>query len=526
MAGNEFDIIVIGSGIGALTFASLMAQMKSKRVLVLERHFKLGGFTHTFSRPDDYTWDVGLHYVGQMDRGSLPRSLMDSATQGNVDWIKMPSPFDKFVYPDFTFEVPDDKDDYQRVLIDRFPEESDAIRRYFKDVTGINRWVIRRIISQCFPESVGRLLRYTLAPDSLKFCTTGDYLDRNFHNQKLKSILASQWAAYGLPPNQSAFAIHASIVAHYFGGAFYPVGGSGRLSATIIPIINAAGGQCLVNHRVREVIVRHGTAIGVKVDIKRGSNITQAEYFAPRIVSGAGAHTTYCHLIPASVNNPLRDEMKSMSKASSLVTLYLGLKESPTRLGFHGENHWIFAGNDHDALFHRRNELLHGNPIGCYLSFPSLKDPLSKTHTAEIIAAMDYDVFEQWQAQPWRRRDTEYQNVKARISDGLLDMVETHYPGFRELIAFSEVSTPITVEHFTGHKRGAVYGLPGTPDRFRLPWPTVRTPVKNLLLTGADVASPGIVGAMMGGVITAACVQGPFGFPRIILAARGRGSRR
>ena len=136
--------------------------------------------------------------------------------------------------------------------------------------------------------------------------------------------------------------------------------------------------------------------------------------------------------------------MKSMSKASSLVTLYLGLKESPTRLGFHGENHWIFAGNDHDALFHRRNELLHGNPIGCYLSFPSLKDPLSKTHTAEIIAAMDYDVFEQWQAQPWRRRDTEYQNVKARISDGLLDMVETHYPGFRELIAFSEVSTPIT----------------------------------------------------------------------------------
>lgn len=134
MAGNEFDIIVIGSGIGALTFASLMAQMKSKRVLVLERHFKLGGFTHTFSRPDDYTWDVGLHYVGQMDRGSLPRSLMDSATQGNVDWIKMPSPFDKFVYPDFTFEVPDDKDEYRRVLIDRFPEESDAISRYFKDV--------------------------------------------------------------------------------------------------------------------------------------------------------------------------------------------------------------------------------------------------------------------------------------------------------------------------------------------------------------------------------------------------------
>jgi choline dehydrogenase-like flavoprotein len=66
---RPFDAIVIGSGMGALTFASVMARMRKWRVLVLERHFKIGGFTHTFSRPGGWTWDVGVHYVGEMGPG-------------------------------------------------------------------------------------------------------------------------------------------------------------------------------------------------------------------------------------------------------------------------------------------------------------------------------------------------------------------------------------------------------------------------------------------------------------------------
>lgn len=71
---QDFDAIVIGSGMGGLTVASLLAQMRRWRVLVLEQHFKLGGFTHTFQRPGGYRWDVGLHYVGEMAPGRLPAS--------------------------------------------------------------------------------------------------------------------------------------------------------------------------------------------------------------------------------------------------------------------------------------------------------------------------------------------------------------------------------------------------------------------------------------------------------------------
>ena len=112
---RNFDLIIIGSGMGGLTVASLMAQFKQQRVLLLERHFRLGGFTHSFTRPGHRAWDVGLHYVGGMAAGEIGRQLFDFVTRGGVRWQKMPSPFEKFVYPDFTFDEPDDETSYRQV---------------------------------------------------------------------------------------------------------------------------------------------------------------------------------------------------------------------------------------------------------------------------------------------------------------------------------------------------------------------------------------------------------------------------
>jgi len=98
--------------------------------------------------------------------------------------------------------------------------------------------------------------------------------------------------------------------------------------------------------------------------------------------------------------------------------------------------------------------------------------------------------------------------------------VERRYPGFRALVAHAELSTPLTVEHFGGHRRGLFYGIPATPARFLARRCGVRTPVRSLFLTGADAGSLGIVGALMGGVLSAAVAMGPLGFPRIQAAAR------
>jgi phytoene dehydrogenase-like protein len=518
---NHYDLIVIGSGIGGLAFASLMAQTQHKRVLVLERHFKLGGFTHAFTRPGGYSWDVGIHYVGGMQPGSLSRDLMDFVTGGRVEWARMASPFEKFVYPDFTLEVPDDKAAYMQTLIVRFPHERAAIRQYFKDVEAVMNWAAADMVGRASPLTA-LPMRLGAAPASLALLTTAEYLEQRIRDPRLRAVLASQWGDYGLPPAQSAFAVHSIIVSHYFDGGWYPVGGGGSIAAAIAPIIAAHEGECLVNHDVREILVRDGQAVGVRAAHK-GS---ETEFFAPVVVSDAGARATYLRLLPPSVNVPFRAELEQFPQGHGVVTLYLGLKESAARLGFRGENHWIYAGYDHDALFAQRDGLLAGNPTACYLSFPSLKDPKAKAHTAEIITYLDYAAVERWEAQPWRNRGEAYEALKARLSEGLLDFVDARYPGFKSLVAFQELSTPLSVQHFTGHERGAIYGLPATPARFRLKWPGVKTPVKNLLLTGTDAASLGIGGALMGGALTAAHLQGAFGFFGIVGAAKQAAARR
>ena len=120
----SYDAIVIGSGMGALTFAGIMAKLRKWRVLVLERHFKIGGFTHTFSRPGGWTWDVGVHYVGEMGQGMTGRKLFDFVTDGRVDWAPLPDVYDVFMYPGLTFKVPKGRANLRKRLSKLFPRKS------------------------------------------------------------------------------------------------------------------------------------------------------------------------------------------------------------------------------------------------------------------------------------------------------------------------------------------------------------------------------------------------------------------
>jgi all-trans-retinol 13,14-reductase len=498
---RDFDVIVIGSGMGGLTVASVLAQLKHRRVLVLERHFRLGGFTHSFTRPGHRSWDVGLHYVGGMDPAEHTRQLCDLITGHGVEWQKMVSPFEKFVYPDFTFEVPDDEPKYRQALIARFPHERRAIDAYFEDLRAAAGWYGARIMAQAMPAALGRLLRAAVRRrEALALTTTGAYLSEHVRDPQLRAVLASQWGDYGLPPAESAFAIHALVTASFLRGGYYPVGGARSIAKSVADIVTGHGGACLANQEAEE------------------------EFHAPIVVSDAGAGTTFCRLVPADVPIPFREDLERRAAGHGMVTLYLSLKDSPATLGFRGENHWIYDGYDHDALFRRRAGLLEGQPSGCYLSMPSLKDPAAGAHTAEIISFLDYEAVGAWRNKPWRNRGEEYEGLKSRLAAGLLDFVDRRYPGFKALVDYCEVSTPLTVETFTGHPQGSAYGVPATPQRFRLPYLNVVTPVRNLYLTGADVASLGIVGAMMGGVATSARLLGVCGLFRIFAAA-GRSAR-
>lgn len=504
---NHFDAIVIGSGIGGLTTASILAQLKNKRILVLERHFKLGGFTHSFRR-GKYEWDAGVHYVGQMSPGSLTRRVMDLVTRNGVDWHRMQAPVERFVFPQESFEVPDGAEAFMDKLIVRFPSEEKAIRNYFRDVKRAQGWLARWFTMKQYPAAVANVVNRF--GRSLAVMTTNEYL-ADIQDPLLKAILTAQWPDFGSAPDESAFAFHATVTADFMDGGFYPIGGSKLIAEHAAKAVEDHGGKCLVNHEVEEIILRNGKAVGVRTRNKG----KELEYFAPLIISNAGGVTTFGKLLPQGAAPSEQAMVTRLKPGTSANILFLGLNDDPRAHGFDESNYWIYSRLDHDTKARFRD----GEPDrldGCFVSFGSLRNPGQTPHTAQIISFADASEWSAYEEATWKRRGEGYEARKAEVAERMLAYAEERLPGLRQLVDFQELSTPFSVKSFTGHEGGAIYGQACDPNRLeRDCWPIV-TSVPNLYLTGSDVGTPGVNGALMAGVMTAGKLMGWLGLPRIM----------
>lgn len=523
METQNYDAIVIGSGIGGLTTAALLSKLNKKKVLVIEKHWVLGGQTHVFHRKGKYKWDVGIHYVPGLDENKVPREIMDYITDGKLKWNKLPYEFDRFIYPDLTFDVPADRTDYINRLVSLFPDEEKAIRKYFKDMAKVSRWASMHIAGKVMPKIAKHLAGiFTLSGKKLALKTTGEYLNSHFKNERLKALLATIWGDYGLPPAKSAFAIHCMVSQAYFDGAHYPVGGGKSIAASIKPVIEKYGGKCLLNTEVTGLIIENDKAIGVKVKAVKGTK-EEYEIYAPIIYSNIGAYNTFKYLLKDYTKPSELESLEAMQTGDSAVSLYVGLNSDPTKLGFSGKNIWICGGYDHDKI-QKENDIL-TEAKSCFLSFPSLKSRDGYNHTAEIISFVNYDIFRNWENSVWRNRDEEYYKLKETISNNLINLVEKNFPGFKDMVCYTELSTPLTMKSFVNWNKGMYNGIPATPERYKLKFLQPRTPVKNFYLTGCDISSLGIVGAMMGGVVAASLQNGALGSFKIITAVKKEKSK-
>lgn len=516
-----WDAIVIGSGMGGMSAAGFLAKVAGMKVLVLEKHSERGGQTHVFRR-DGASWDVGLHYLGELQPGTFIRSLFDFLSGGALGWNRMPDDFERFVYPDFAFAVPSDPRRYKARLIERFPDEAEAIRRYFRDLRAVERWCILGIQQQMAPAPLAFLIAQARRFGAARATQTTDaYLERHFRSRELKALLATQWGDYGLPPKQSAFALHALVVGSYLNGGWFPEGGAGRIARTIETGIEAAGGSIRVCQEATAILIENGRAVGVQaIDRRSGAPIAVA-YRAPVIISDVGAPLTYERLLPTDGEIGRRTAKQRATVAAlkgglSAVNLYLRLKAPVSTLGVDGENYWINATLDHEDIYEHAADTLAGDPRHVYLSFPSAKSGDDRFHTAEIITFVRPDAFDAWRNTAQGARGSDYAELKRRIADGLLRAADRAVPGLSALVAYSELSTPLTIEHFTSHPGGCFYSLRGTPQRYRSSPLGARTPIPGLYLAGSDAASMGVPGALMGGLAAASQVLGSAGFLRIM----------
>ena len=508
---DRWDAIVIGSGIGGLTAAALLSKQAGKKVLVLERHYTAGGYTHSFNRPG-YSWDVGVHYIGELQNPASPlRAAFDYLTGGQLEWASMPDVYDRVVMGSRSFEFPTGLERLRARLKDYFPTEASAIDRYLSAVQSAQKASRLYFAEKAIPRPAARLAGRFLRAPFLRWASqsTLDILRRFTSNEELIAVLTAQWGDYGLPPAQSSFGIHAIIASHYFNGASYPVGGASRIAETIAPAIERNGGKIVVSADVQEIIVQNGRATGVKMADGR-------EIHADLIISDAGARNTFQRLVRQP--QPILDDLKRVPGSLAHLSLYIGVKQSAHELGLTGTNLWIYPSSnrgatDHDANLARFIQDPSAPFPAVYISFPSAKDPeFEHNHpgraTLEGVVFAPYEWFTRWEDSRWKHRAAEYDAFKQTLAARIKSEVERHVPAVAGKIDHAELSTPLTTRHFMNYPQGEAYGMAATPERFRLRSLTPHTTIRNLYLTGQDVASLGVAGALFGGVITASAVLG------------------
>ncbi len=506
-----FDAIVIGSGMGGLTAASLLARHAGKRVLVLERHYTAGGFTHVFRRPG-YEWDVGVHYIGQVnDPGSGVRAAFDHLTDGRLRWQPMPDVYDRVVLGGREYEFVSGSERLRARLKADFPAEGRAVDGYFRAVQSAARAIGPYFASKAIPRLIERIAGPLMRMPFLRHAgrTTAEVLAGLGCSRELSGVLTGQWGNYGLPPGRSSFGVHAVIAEHFFGGASYPVGGAGAILESMLPGIESAGGKLLISAEVKEIVLdKRGRATGVRM-------LDGREFGAAMVISDTGVANTYLRLLPSGAASRLGVAQKLARIPASMahLSLYVGLKHSSEELGLNPGNLWLCPGPDHDANV-KRSEASPDEPLpALFISFPSAKNPAFASRypgraTIEVVAPAPFAWFEKWADTRWKHRGAGYDELKVRLAERLKEGLETAVPQVRGKLHYWELATPLSTRHFVNYEHGEIYGLAPVPERFRLDCLGPRTAVPGLYLTGADVAIAGVTGAMFGGILTASTILG------------------
>jgi all-trans-retinol 13,14-reductase len=505
-ANNKYDVIIIGSGISGLTSGILLAK-EGKKVLILEKHFKAGGWTHTFKR-DNYEWDVGIHYIGEVHNPRSPvRKLFDLVSDGKLEWHKMEDNYDRIIFPDKQYNFVAPREKFIQDMAGYFPGTEDKMRRYIQVVDEAVKSGQSYFANKALPNWLGN---FTYNKMTRKFFSHSDKTTREvimdiFDDETILGVLSGQWGDHGLPPGYSSFAMHAMVVRHYLDGGNYPIGTSRRIAETAVDYLESMGGALYVNAGVDEIITHKGKAVGVRLE--KGDEI-----LAPLIISSAGVMNTYGNFLRNNkAFSQMSAQLKTVTPTSSYMCLYIGLNKSAEELKLGNTNLWIYPGYNHDQnVANYMQDSTKELPV-VYVSFPSAKDPAFKDEhpgfaTMEAITVANWSEYDNWKDKPWKNRGDEYETMKDKLSERILEKVYEHVPQAKEAMAYSELSTPLSVKSLANYPEGELYGIDHAPDRFHQKWLKPKSEIKNLYLTGQDVLTVGVTSALFSGLVTASAI--------------------
>jgi phytoene dehydrogenase-like protein len=508
---GEYDVVVIGSGMGGLACGALSAKYGDK-VLVVESHIKSGGSAHTFSRVHKggkYSFEVGPSIFEGLDKPSLNplRMIFDILEE------EMPVK----TYTGLGYWTPDrgywrfpigSTTKFEDLLMEQADDgpkavaEWNALRKRLKTLGGSTTAVSLLNLRQdngFLATTAGSLPFVLTHPDvfldlNLTFDSLHKTVDQIVTDPFLLNFIDTMCIFCGFPAKGAMTAHMLYILERFFEeSACYsvPIGGTSALGDTLQRGLEKFGGKLQLNAHVDEILVEDGRATGIRL---KNGNVIKAK---KAVVSNATPFDTVKMLgteqeLPEGVQT-WRDELGKLPRHGAIMHLFIAIDAEDLDLS-HIEDPAHLVIQDWDRSMQDSQNL-------CSFFIPSILDkslcPEGK-HVIHVYSSGGEPY------EPWEKLtpgSEEYEAYKEERAEVLWKAVEKCIPDIRDRVEFSIIGSPLAHEAFLRRDRGT-YGMAwaagtGAPQSGMLssvipfPFPNLKTPIDGLLRCG-DSCFPGI----------------------------------
>jgi len=472
---NEYDVIIVGSGIGGLTCGALLSK-RGYKVLVLEQHHQVGGYCSSFKR-GDFVFNTGVENVsGLWEKGPVTHLLKELGFEKDEFFTKNRM---RYVFKGKEIDA-GNLEEFVKALSEMFPEEKENIYAFFDEA--------KKAYEECYGDlaygaplpaelivkvfGARKLLDYPKEHPHFFDWTNKTYkqkLDEFFTNEDLKTLLCALLGYLGTKPEETkASSALTAVVSYYLHGGYFPKGGAQRFADSLKEFIEYNGGKVLTGRRVDEILVEKGEVRGVRV----GNKV----FKSPIVVANANAKTTFLELVgEESLGGKFVEYVKKLKMSPSCFVVFLGvdmdLSGYPTIIENLDEGYSIAINSNAD---------------------PSLA-PEGKA-SVTIITGANYHDFPE-------RGTEEYLERKGEFAEFLIKKAEKIIPNLGKHIVVQDAATPKTFERYTLMPEGAIYAFDQSINTKR---PYFKTPIKGLYLASASTfPGGGIEAVVISGVICA-----------------------